>query len=315
VVHVGIVPRQVIDPWIQLFRAAGLALAGASLSSLSWAHGMASLWDKNRPSMILASEQGHVEGALIRNHRIYATSMEGEDTAELARACVSQLIRAGRLESPEHLRVIAHGAHAADMELETAQLPVSGNGSGENTFGAISTALLGLSRSGFRLNLIPAELRYQRNRLQFVPTYVLVGLLILVGASAWLREPYQESLYAAQLDQEAKRLSVEVRSVADQEAQLNRTADRLKALNALIANRDGNLEALRELSRLLPAGTFVTSYSYQDKVMAITGYSDSASAVQKALEGSSIFFDAQFTSSIIRDASGKDRFSLRASVR
>src|SRR5262249_55624590 len=35
-VHVGIVPRQVLDPWIGLFRSAGLALAGASLSSLSW---------------------------------------------------------------------------------------------------------------------------------------------------------------------------------------------------------------------------------------------------------------------------------------
>src|SRR5262249_31683558 len=43
VVHTGIVPRAVLDPWIALFRSTRLALTGASLSSLSWAHGVSVL--------------------------------------------------------------------------------------------------------------------------------------------------------------------------------------------------------------------------------------------------------------------------------
>jgi Tfp pilus assembly protein PilN len=147
-----------------------------------------------------------------------------------------------------------------------------------------------------------------------VPTYTLIALVLLLGILGWLREPYQQSLYAAQLDRESKRIAVEVRPVADQEAQLNRISDRLKSLNTLLAGRDQNLEALRELSRVLPPGTFLTSYVYQDKVVTITGVSDGAATVQKALEDSSTFHDAQFLSSITRDASGKDHFSIRASV-
>jgi len=162
--------------------------------------------------------------------------------------------------------------------------------------------------------LIPGELRFQRNYLQFVPTVVLLVLVTLLGMFAWAREPYQQSLYAARLDQEVRRLAVEVRPVAAQEAQLNRVSDRLKALDGIVRGRDANLEALRELSRLLPKGTWLTSYSSQDNVVTIGGFSESAASIQKLLEDSTVFRDAQFTSSITRDASGKDRFAIRASI-
>src|SRR5207244_301869 len=116
-----------------------------------------------------------------------------------------------------------------------------------------------------------------------------------------------QSLYAERLDQEARRLAVEVRPVADQEARLNRISDRLKALDGSMRGRDANLEALRELSRLLPPGTWLSSYSCQDNVVTISGFSESAASIQKLLEDSPVFRDAQFTSSITRDASGKDR--------
>ena len=48
--------------------------------------------------------------------------------------------------------------------------------------------------------------------------------------------------------------------------------------------------------------------------MTISGASDSAASVQKIIEDSGIFRDAQFTSSITRDQYGKDRFSIRATV-
>ncbi len=96
VVHVGIVPRQVVDPWIGLFRSPGLALTGASLSSLSWAHGAIAFWGKARPAMIVAAEKEYVEGALIRDGRIYAAVLEGQNSSELMPGCASQLMRAGR---------------------------------------------------------------------------------------------------------------------------------------------------------------------------------------------------------------------------
>jgi Tfp pilus assembly protein PilN len=314
VVHVGIVPRAVLDPWIGLFRSARLALTGASLSSLSWAHGVMVLWGTKRPVMVLAAENNYVEGAIIRDDRIYAIYLPGTDPTQLVQASASQLMRSSRVDSVEQLRLVSHGAAGASTGLESEGLPIEGSGSSASAFGAISAALLGHVRSGFRLNLIPAALRHQRNLLQLVPTYALIGLLVLLGLVAWLREPFQQSIYAQQLDNEARRLAIEVRAVSDQEARLNRISDRLKVLDGLTRGRDANLEALRELSRTLPQGTWLTSYAYQDNVVTITGFSDSAASIQKLLEDSTIFRDVQFASSILRDPSGKDRFTLRASI-
>jgi Tfp pilus assembly protein PilN len=313
VVHIGIIPRTVLDPWIAWFRSARLALTGASLSSLSWAHGVTVLWGSERPTMVLAAENDYVEGALIREGRVYGVNVTGGNPAALLPASASQLMRSGRVDSVDQLRLVAHGGARAEAGLDAAGLPLEGSGDA-TAFGAVCAALSGLARSGFRLNLIPALLRYQRQFLQLVPTYALIAGLVLLGAFAWIREPYQQSLYAERLDQEAQRLAVEVRPVADQEAQLNRLSERLKALDGLMRGRDANLEALRELSRVLPQGTWLTSYVCQDNVVTIAGFSESAASIQKLLEDSPVFRDAQFSSSITRDVPGKDRFTLRASI-
>jgi Tfp pilus assembly protein PilN len=263
--------------------------------------------------MILAAENDYVEGTLIRDGRIYGVHMPGENPAELLPASASQLMRSGRVDSVDQVRVVGHGAASVAAGLDAGQLPVEGS-STPASFGAIAAALLGLVRSGFRLNLVPAALRYQRNYLQLVPTYGLILLLALLGLFAWLREPYQQSLYAQRLDGVARRLAAEVRPVADQESRLNEISERLQILDTLMRGRDGNLEALRELSRVLPPGTFLTSYLCQDNVITISGFSDSAAAIQKLLEDSPVFRDAQFSSSITREVSGKDRFTLRAAI-
>src|SRR2546428_7136593 len=152
-------------------------------------------------------------------------------------------MRSARVDSVGQVRVVAYGAAGADAGLESVRFPMEGAGMASTAFGAISTALLGLVRSGFRLNLIPAQLRHQRNYLQLVPIYTLITLLVLLSMLAWIREPYQQSVYAQRLDEEAQRLAVRVRPVADQEARLNRVSERLKALNPLIRGREANLES------------------------------------------------------------------------
>src|SRR5204863_4629037 len=95
IVHVGIIPRGVLDPWIALFRSAGLALTGASLSSLSWAHGAAVLWGTAHPVLVLGAEKEHVEGTLVQGERINSIALGGADTPRVVQAAVSQLVRSG----------------------------------------------------------------------------------------------------------------------------------------------------------------------------------------------------------------------------
>jgi len=314
--HVAIIPRAALDPWIALFRSAGLALMGASLSSLSWAHGASALWVASvQATMILGVEEEYVEGALVRNGRLHPITNSGNDPAALLQSSASQLLRTGRVDSTESVRVIVHGILNVETGVEPVPLPIeAASQSAGQSFGAIASALLGITPSGFRSNLIPVGERRRRNHLRLAPTYAFGVLLLALGLMSWMREPYQQLSYSARLDQEIHRLAPDVRSVADQEKQLNRLSDRLKALDGLLGGRDANLEALRELARVLPPATWLNSYQYQDGVISISGYSQSAAALQKLLEDSPVFRDAQFTSSITRDPSGKDRFVIKTTI-
>jgi len=315
VAHVAIVPRVALDPWIALFDSAGFALMGASLSSLSWAHGASALWvASTQPTMIFSAESDYVEGALVQNGRLHAITNPGTDAPAQLQSAASQLSRAGRLDSNDNVRVIVYGSNA-HSGTEPVRLPFdAAPADSGRLFGAVAASLLGLASSAFRANLIPVQRRHRRNHLQLAPSYALAILLAALAVMFLIREPYQQLAYAGRLDQEVRRLSPEVRSVADQEKQLNLLSDRSKTLDAAVRNRDSNLEALRELAHILPSTTWLNSYQYQDRVITISGYSPGAAALQKVIEDSPVFRDAQFASSITRDASGKDRFTIRATV-
>jgi Tfp pilus assembly protein PilN len=314
VVHVAIVPRGVLDPWVTLFRSAGLALTGASLSSLSWAHGATALWGSSQPLLVIGAENEYVEGTLVHDERVNSMAVTGGDTAALVHSAEMHLVRSGRLDSINAVRLVIHGAASAAAGAKPDRLPLEGSPDAAMNFGSIAAALLGLVRSSFRSNLIPDQLRRRRNHLQLVPTYVLILALVVLGLLFLIREPYQQLAYAGRLDREIQRLAPEFRSGGDQEARLNRLSDQLKALDVVINKRDANLEALLELARILPAGTWLTSYQYQDYTVTISGVSDSAATIQKLVEDSALFRDAQFTSSITRDSYGKDRFVIRATI-
>src|SRR5207302_1352913 len=116
---------------------------------------------------------------------------------------------------------------------------------------------------------------------------------------------------ASQLDGEIKTISPKVKEVADQEKELDQLSQRYRSLTSQIQNRDYVLETVGELARLLPGSTFLASYSYQDGTITISGFAQSASEIQSLLEGSPLFKGVEFTNSVTREPSGKDRFTLK----
>jgi len=305
-VTIAIVPRAFLDPWIAFFKDAGLPLSGATLSSLAYGHGVSSFWNQSTPTLILDREEDYTEGVLISGNRIAAAKGPAE-------AVVRQLLSAGKLSSPEGCRFIFFGrtVDPADLD-ENPRIPLE-NAKPQSTaaFGSIATSLVALKESPFRANLIPRDMRYRESRLQLVPTYVLVFLAICMGLALVAREPYQNAVYASRLDSEIRKISPQVTEVAGQESELNQLSTRSRALTQQLQNREYNLEALRELARVLPATAFLSSYSYQDGAITVSGFAQSASEIQNLLESSSLFKNVEFTSSVIRDAGGKDRFTLK----
>ena len=313
---VGIVPRDVLDPWISFFKSVGLPLSGAALSSLACAHGVATIWNDSVPTLVAGCETDYVEGALVQGTRLVSITTRGSDTTQTLQSVVERLLSTARVGSPDNVRIIAYGAAAESLgSFVVVRIPIEGAGPDSfKSFGAISAALSAMKRSAFSANFIPPELRFRRSLLQLVPTYVLIAVICLLGIAMLLREPYQYMLYGAVLDDEIRKISTGANQVSLQETALNQLSEKYRALVGHFRVRDMTLESLKELSRILPPTTWLTAFNYQDGSFSISGLAQSASEIQKVVEDSPLFKDVQFTSSVTRDANGQDRFSLKASI-
>lgn len=165
-----------------------------------------------------------------------------------------------------------------------------------------------------QVNVIPANDRYRHNHLRMVPTYALIALLVLMGGALILRELYQWTVYGASLESEIESLKPAVAEVSAKEEALQKATTDYEALRSRVETYDSNLEALLDLARLLPPDCWISGYSAQGRIVTLAGFAQSSSAVQKALEESPLFEDVQFSSPVVRDASGKDRFSIKAAL-
>ena len=135
-----------------------------------------------------------------------------------------------------------------------------------------------------------------------------------MGAALVLREPYQWSVYGAALGSEIDSLKPAVAEVSAKEDAFRKATTDYETLRSRVETYDSNLEGLLELAHLLPLDCWISSYSAQGRTVTLGGFAQSASAVQKILEESPWFEDVQFSSPVVRDASGKDRFNIKATV-
>ncbi len=313
-VSVTIVPRANLDPWLELFSNAGLRLSGACLAPLAWAHAATTLWPAS-PTIVLGCEPGAVEGLLVEGPRFVAVRNSGEETTRLAQESIQRIVALGRLDSPEDVRVLVHGASSDSVPWDPVRLPVESTVTPRpGVFGVLAAALVGLKSTAFRTNLVPEELRYRQNWLQWIPTGALLVLLLGLGFVYVFQDGYQNVAYAARLDAEIERLAAEVGEVSAMENELNQLNEQYEVAITHLAGRDTNLEALAELARSLPAATFLSSYSYEGNTVTISGFSESPAELQQLLEDSVQLGDVEFISPLVRDGSGKDRFVIRASV-
>jgi general secretion pathway protein L len=181
-------------------------------------------------------------------------------------------------------------------------------------FQSCNLPLTGATLDGLDLNVIPANLRGHSTRAQLIATCVLASALVIVGLAFLLRGPYQQRVYASQIQGEISRLEPDVKTLVREEAELNALAKRYGQLQKYWNNRDANLDALNTLATVLPQDTFIINYRYQNDTVNVSGVSASALTVQDALEKSPLFKDVQFAAPITREPSGKDRFTLTMSI-
>lgn len=163
------------------------------------------------------------------------------------------------------------------------------------------------------LNLIPPEARPGRQRGADRILLWLAGAIFVLSVMA---------LYAPVINQQRHIASLEAgiathRTAAQQLQALRQEHARLLAEARFLTDKRGaeppGLELLREITRIMPADTWLMRLVMEAGELQLIGESGNAAALIPILEASAYFDNAGFRSPITRNtASGKDRFHMAA---
>lgn len=166
---------------------------------------------------------------------------------------------------------------------------------------------------GDALNLIPPEARPGRQGGSDQILLWLAGAVFVLSVMA---------LYAPVINQQRHIASLEAgiathRTAAQQLQALRQEQARLLAEARFLTDKRGaeppGLELLREITRIMPADTWLMRLVMEAGELQLIGESGDAAALIPILEASAYFDNAEFRSPITRNtASGKDRFHMAA---
>src|SRR5262249_46176465 len=157
----------------------------------------------------------------------------------------------------------------------------------------------------------PAEDRRGYDEGLSLATIVLVALtavlLLVWGGSAIIKE----ELMRRQVRAELAAVEPQVREI---KALQNEVADLKKQVDILTAGQERHITVLlKELSDVVPADAYLTTFNLRNDRLTLDGFARSASDIITALEKSKHFKNVSFTSPTTRTGD-KERFSLVAEV-
>ena len=178
---------------------------------------------------------------------------------------------------------------------------------------ALAAAFCGFKRKGaLAVNLLPAALRPRKSRWEWVPTYALAALNLLLLLALLLQGPVRQQAWSQRMSRERERLEPAVSAFRKLEAERDLWRERASLLDRHRHRHPRLLAALAELSRVLPADSVVTLLTLREGQLRIQGTSGQAAALPRLLEDSRHFGQVELVSSISRNSKGRETFHLQA---
>ena len=177
---------------------------------------------------------------------------------------------------------------------------------------AIGASFLAMSKGGLATDLMGRGEDIAQPRWVWAPTYALCGLAILMGGAS-VSGPYlQQSRFLDQMSSEITRLQPQVRQVERLETETSEVQKKAAILETIQGRDALNLEALRELSEILPDSAWINDFNLRGDGVEINGLAENATALVPLLEQSPLFNDVALASGITKNQQGKEMFRIRA---
>jgi len=162
------------------------------------------------------------------------------------------------------------------------------------------------------INLLPNNNREHGNQHWASATVAFALLATVLAATAIWLPLEQKRQEASRLAERIVASLSEVKSAEQLEAEIDRLNKRVRFLPEQQLAHPPAVQALNELTELLPDDTWLFQLQFRNPQLEIQGYSSSASKVIEIIENSPAFRNPTFSSKVTRDSKiGGERFHIR----
>jgi hypothetical protein len=170
---------------------------------------------------------------------------------------------------------------------------------------------MGGTRRARPLDLLPLKMRPRRLTRSQTITAGIAAATVLVGLGALLVPGFREQRYLSRINAEINRVDPQVKAVERVVRELERKRKLVSTVNGIEAAALRPLPILRELTDLLPTDAWLTTLSFDQKGVELTGQAAAASGLIPVLENSPRLERVEFASPVTRGRE-KEQFRIRA---
>jgi hypothetical protein len=283
-VMVAIVRGEVVRRYATLFAEAGIKIAGFTCSA-AVIYSALRLFGKTPPAEMLAYEAGE-SGVEIYGESPSKPVFSATFNVDLERAGALASAEL-RFESAPPLRALN------DLLGVDPALPYAA---------ALASAC---PRLCLPLNLLPAEQRQTSSPMVWVPSTALGALVLLTAGATAALPGFEDRRYLRELNAEIARVQPGATRAAAIDREIDLTRKRTVLLDSFRARSKADMDVLAEMTRLLAPPAWLTSLELNSQQVAVTGETDQAALLLKAIDASPQFESSEFVSPPTRSAGGE----------
>ena len=298
-VLVAIARRDAVERYATFFAEAGLKI-GAFTCSAAAIHSALRLFGAAPPLPLLAVAEPAIGESDI-GVEVYGESAarplyssRTNLTAERALAIAYSELR---LETPIEPRSFSELMGAGHLGTEQA-LPVAGG---------LASAC---PRHVLPLNLLPEDQRESSSLLIWVPSAVLVAMILILAGALTALPAIEQRRYADSLAKEISSVEPGANRAAALDKQIDAARKRTEQLDELRRRPKADMDALQEMTRVIPATTWLSLMEITARQVMVAGETDQAAPLLKTIDTSPLFEGSEFVGSPVR-IQAVERFQIR----
>jgi len=184
-------------------------------------------------------------------------------------------------------------------------------------YASIGVPLQGLTRPRVNLNLLPFEMKKKVRQIGKTVSTILTSLAFFLFLAWGVGIYFQYRSELEVTNAEIKKRKPEVEAVEKLQKQNERLGKTILELQRIKSEETSKIEILREITQLLPVGTWIWNFRYNGKEIEISGFTDSASDLIPLLDKSPLFEKVEFLTPVTKERAvdrEKERFKIKAKI-